>query len=540
MKLGKMSLPTGGAALEPSASPSGRATAAERARGKTYHVDPAAGDDANDGLAPAHPFRTWASREFSGGDAVLFRRGSVIRDVLYARSGDEQAPITYGAYGEGHRPTFLGSVRAGDPDEWVQVRPSLWRHTGAFASEVCNLIFNDGQSCGILRWQIEDLRKPGDWHYTGISATPAIVGDRAYVVTHAAEVLCLDVNGLADGNAGPYTDEGTHMVKRGREPLKPLATDADIVWIYDMPAEVGVVPHNAVTCSILVRGDLLYVCTSNGVDWTHKKVPNPAAPSMIVLNRKTGKLVARDNANIGPKIYHGQWSSPSFGLAGDRNLVFFGGGDGVCYAFDPPSAQAAGKSNRQLLRTAWSFTCDPKARFTRMRAGQSPPDPNGPSVIIGMPVIHAGRVYVAAGGDPWHGKSAGALHCIDAAGKGDITASGRLWSYSDLNQSVSTPAIADGLVYIASYDGRVHCLDAKTGKAYWVHDTGGRICGSPLLADGKIYIGTLRRDLWVLAAGKKMKVLGKVRLSARIHSSAVAANGTLFIASGRHLYAAGK
>jgi len=400
------------------------------------------------------------------------------------------------------------------------------------------------EKSGKFLWQLVVPKytkvKWADWHYTGISATPTVVGDRAYVVTHAAQVLCLDVNGLADGNAGPYTDEGAHMVRRGRKPLEPRPTDADIVWVYDMPSEVGVFPHNAATCSILVRGDLLYVCTSNGVDWTHKKVPNPGAPSLIVLNRRTGKLVARDNADIGPRIYHGQWSSPAFGRAGGRDLVFFGGGDGVCYAFEPPSVGPGDAAGGRRLRTAWSFTCDPKARFTRMRAGQSPPDPNGPSVIIGMPVIHAGRVYVAAGGDPWHGKQAGALYCIDAAGKGDITASGRLWSYPDLNQSASTPAIADGLVYITSYDGRVHCLDARTGKAYWVHDTGGRICGSPLLADGKIYIGTLRRDLWVLAAGKKAKVLARVRLSSPIHSSAVAANGTLFIASGRHLYAAEK
>ena len=57
------------------------------------------------------------------------------------------------------------------PDQWVEERPSVWRYTGTFPSEVCNLIFNDGQSCGILRWRIEDLRQPGDWHYTGIGAS---------------------------------------------------------------------------------------------------------------------------------------------------------------------------------------------------------------------------------------------------------------------------------------------------------------------------------------------------------------------------------
>ena len=49
------------------ALPWGRVAAAETPRGATYYVDPAAGDDANDGLTPARPLRTYAAREFVGG-----------------------------------------------------------------------------------------------------------------------------------------------------------------------------------------------------------------------------------------------------------------------------------------------------------------------------------------------------------------------------------------------------------------------------------------------------------------------------------------
>jgi len=148
---------------------------------RTYHIDPAAGDDTNDGLTLAKPFKTCAAREFTGGDTVLFKRGSVIRDVLHTRNGVDGAPITYGAYGEGDKPAFLGSVSASDPSRWIEERPSLWRYDGTFSSEVCNLIFNDGGFCGNLRWYIEDLRQPGEWHYTGIGRSSAgeSVGDRA-------------------------------------------------------------------------------------------------------------------------------------------------------------------------------------------------------------------------------------------------------------------------------------------------------------------------------------------------------------------------
>ena len=134
----------------------------------TYYIDPAAGDDANDGRSPDRPLRSYAEREFGGGDTVLFRRGSVIRDMLHTCNGEQGAPITYGAYWEGDPPAFLGSVPVGDPGLWVEAAPSVWRYTGSLASEVCNLIFDDGAACGILRWQPEDLRQPGDWHYTTI------------------------------------------------------------------------------------------------------------------------------------------------------------------------------------------------------------------------------------------------------------------------------------------------------------------------------------------------------------------------------------
>ena len=69
-----------------------------------------------------------------------------------------------------------------------------------------------------------------------------------------------------------------------------------------------------------------------------RKPPAPTAPSLIVLDKKTGRLVASDDARIGPRLLHGQWSSPSLGAVNGRKLVFFGGGDGTCYAFEALSA----------------------------------------------------------------------------------------------------------------------------------------------------------------------------------------------------------
>ena len=166
--------------------------------GQTYYIDPAAGNDANDGLTPARPLQTYSTREFVGGDTVLFKRGTIFRDVLHARCGNEQAPITYGAYGDGDKPAFLGSVSIGDPAHWVQERPSLWRYTQTFPSEVCNLIFNGGQSCGNLRWQFADLCQPGEWYYTGIGLSSMAESGPAPAHLDGILYLCSPTNpGLA-------------------------------------------------------------------------------------------------------------------------------------------------------------------------------------------------------------------------------------------------------------------------------------------------------------------------------------------------------
>ena len=394
------------------------------------------------------------------------------------------------------------------------------------------------EATGKLLWQLVVPKLTqitnADWYDIGITSPPTVEGDRVYLVTNRCEVVCLDADGMADGNDGPFTDEGSHLAGPGNPTLQPATQDADIVWIFDMVAEAGVRPHNASNSSPLLVGDRLYVGTSNGVEHTHTRVPAPDAPSLVVLDKRTGRLVAKDAAGIGRRLFHGQWSSPALGEAGGKALIFFGGGDGFLYAFEaipePPAESPA------TLRQVWDFDGDPEGRaddphafFDNRR--------EGPSVFIGMPVFSEGRVYVAASGDAWHGKRASALKCVEANGSGDVTKTALVWSYAMPGHCLSTPAVADGLVYIADTSGRVHCLDAATGQAVWVHEAKGEIYGSPLLADGKVHVGTTRREFWILAAGREKRVIRRVTLDSAMYASPVAANGILYVATDTTLYA---
>ena len=154
-----------------------------------------------------------------------------------------------------------------------------------------------------------------------------------------------------------------------------------------------------------------------------------------------------------------------------------------------------------------------------------------------MPVFHNNRLYVTVGGDIWWGKHKAWLLCIDATKTGDITESGLLWSYPLDRHCCSTPSIQDGLAYVADCGGKVHCVDAETGRPYWVHDAEGEIWASTLVADGKVYIGTRKGDFWILAAGKAKRVIRSIHFDDPIHSTAVAANGVLYVGTMTHLYA---
>ncbi len=400
---------------------------------------------------------------------------------------------------------------------------------------------------GSLAWQLVVPKLEGDrfydWPKTGWQSPPSVEGDKVYVVSNRAEVMCLDLKGLADGNDGPYVDEGRHMSpgQLGNEPVSP--TDADILWTFDMVKDAGtggIYPHDGAHSSVLIDGPYLYVNTGTGVDNTHRKIRKPDAPSLIVLEKATGRLVATDGEKIGDKVFHATWSSPAIGEVNGKRLVIFGGGDGVVYAFEALDPAAAGGGDAaggvKTLKKVWSFDCDPAApkadvhQFSGNRRVS-------PSNIMGMPVLLDGRVYVAAGGDFWWGKRKSWLKCIDATQTGDVTKTAEVWSYEMPSHCMATPAVADGLVYVGDGARTLHCVDAKTGAAVWQHKCRGEFWASAMVADGKIYAGTQKGDFWILAAGREKRVLCEAELGKGISATATPADGVVYVSTMMELWA---
>ncbi len=133
-----------------------------------YYVDAGASAASHTGLTPGDAVRSWRDLKIVPGDTVLFRRGSLFRDVLLPPNGEKDALIRFGAYGDGEKPAFCGSVDLSAPRCWEEIEPDIWRCTVPLGSEACNFIFDGGLSCGVLAWERGDLGAQGRWHDTRI------------------------------------------------------------------------------------------------------------------------------------------------------------------------------------------------------------------------------------------------------------------------------------------------------------------------------------------------------------------------------------
>ena len=380
------------------------------------------------------------------------------------------------------------------------------------------------ESDGQFMWQaVHDKLAAGranDWPFQGICSSPLVENGTVYYVSNRGELMAVDADGFRDKtNDGLVKDE-----KLTRE------TDVDVIWRYDMMEELGVLQHTMANSSPVSFENLIFVSTSNGQDESHVNVPSPRSPAIIAVDKTTGKLAWEDNP-VGEKILHGQWSSPAVGRIGDTVQVVIGQGDGWVRGYEA-------KSGKRL----WEFDLNPKDSVW----------PKTRNEVISTPIIVGNVVYIANGQDPEHGEGIGHLYAIDATKRGDISPvvkkgdkiepnpnSGQLWHYGDIRRSISTGALLNGVLFYSDFSGFLHAVDAKTGKQLWKHDMFAAIWGSPMIIDGKVWLGDEDGDVTILNADRTPKpvVVAENNMGSSVYSTPVPVNGTVFIVNRNQLIA---
>ncbi len=385
----------------------------------------------------------------------------------------------------------------------------------------------------------------------GVVGSFSVEGDRIYFV-NGTDLICADLNGMADGNDGLQDELRFALPHRShRGELPPIALPdvpyGDIIWALDLE-KMGVRGHDATSGTPLILGDNIWVTTSNssGVrsstaqmkkpDNKPKRKPNTerywtptAAPNIVVVNKESGKLVAQDRQAI-PEIFHSQWSSLAIGEVDGEKMVFWGDGFGYIHGFAIPDGN--GDGGVQDLVEVWRADANPKdqrfyddgtERPYSMTSWGGEDDEyrrEGPAHIISTPVFHEGKLYVATGRDKNYSHreggrrtGKGAVTCFDPTGQGDVTDTHILWQNEDVGRAQATPSVVDGLLYIGTTDGFFNCLDATDGSVVWQHDSENSYAErSQIVADGKVYVADDRGVIYVFEHGREKNLLFSERL----------------------------
>jgi len=226
--------------------------------------------------------------------------------------------------------------------------------------------------------------------------------------------------------------------------------------------------------------------------------------SLVALDRKTGKRVWQAGG------IKEAWNTPlRVSLAGGKCELLLAVPRKVL-AFDPATGQPL-------------WTCETDITW----------------YMVPSMVAHEGVVYCIGGRS---GKAAALA--VRAGGRGDVTATHRLWRVEKFS-NVSSPVVHDGHLYFAhEQQGTATCLDARTGNLVYeqpLQPRSGQVYASPVLADGKLYYVSRRGGTYVLPARPAFEVLAHNLLGDRstFNASPAVSGGLLLLRSDKFLYCLG-
>lgn len=201
----------------------------------------------------------------------------------------------------------------------------------------------------------------------------------------------------------------------------------------------------------------------------------------------------------GNKNWIGSWSTPIVARVGDRDELILGVPEKL-KAFDP----ATGKE-------LWS--CDGLGKL-----------------VYTSPVISREGIVVAMSG------YGGPAMAVRAGGKGDVTATHRLWHHTRSNpQRIGTGVIVGEHLFILNDPGIAQCLEVATGKEVWAERLGSS-WSCVTAAGDRLYVPDRSGTTYVLKAGPKFELLARNQLGEPVYASLTPSGGDVFVRTYKALW----
>jgi outer membrane protein assembly factor BamB len=356
------------------------------------------------------------------------------------------------------------------------------------------------------------------------AATPIVAAGRVFVMVPEGDSVSLWCLGQGDGRqrwrkpmgaaAGhahrkhnmatpsPSSDGRRIYAMAGSGVLKAFDLDGAELWARDLQKEYGSFGLNwGYGSSPFLFEDALYVQVLHGMK-------TDDASYVLRIDPATGRTrwrVERPTPAIqeSPDAY----TTPTAVRAGGRVEIVVTGGD-VVTGHDP-------ETGKELWRS------------TGLNPGN---DPN--FRIVASPVAIGDLVVAPTRVKP--------MLAIRGGGRGDVSASHRVWSY-DQGPDVPTPATDGTHLYVVNDKGIVSCLEARSGRVVYGPQriANGTYSASPVVADGKVYATSEEGLTTVLKAGPEFQVLAENALGDFTLATPAVADGRLYIRTSKKLYAIG-
>jgi len=301
----------------------------------------------------------------------------------------------------------------------------------------------------------------------------------------------------------PVTDGKRVWVMTGTGILKAFDFDGKELWNRDIQKDYGRFGLNwGYGSSPLLAGDALYVQVLHGM-----RTDDPSY--VLRIEAATGKTIWRVERPTHARFESpDSYTTPALLKYGSASEIVVTGGDAVT-GHDP----ATGKE-------LW-------------RANGLNPDNDGSYRIVASPVVHGDLIVVPSRERP--------MLVLKAGGRGDVSRSHVLWSFN-YGPDVPTPVTDGTYLYVVNDRGIMWCLDLKTGKEVYGRQRlrPATYSGSPVLADGKIYVTNEDGMTVVVKAGPAFQVLAENDFDDYTLSSPAVSEGQVFIRTATHLYCIGK
>ena len=166
--------------------------------------------------------------------------------------------------------------------------------------------------------------------------------------------------------------------------------------------------------------------------------------------------------------------------------------------------------------------------------------------ILNSPLYRDGIAYITHGEENIGTTEMGMIAAIDARGRGDLKPDVFKWRTLGFLPTFASPVMDAERLYTVDNSAIVAAFDLKSGKRLWERGLGTLQKGSPVLADGKLYVGTENGKFFILrpsATGVDVldeDLLGTAETPEVIFASPIVSEGRVYVTSMDATYAIGK